>query len=196
MSAAGPTQADRTALIAPDLALAESWLDCVREFESDVVATGEPLAFALHGSPAWRVEGFDADLPSLDAVLAAGRQEADPAGVLPDGLVPCDSFWIIDPSLPTVVLGFGAVRHRLDTDFLRTEGGHIGYAIRPSARRQGHAGRALRLLLAHAATLGIEQTLLTCRHDNVASARTIERAGGEYDGDVADKRRYWISTNT
>jgi GNAT superfamily N-acetyltransferase len=52
-------------------------------------------------------------------------------------------------------LGRIAVKHRL-TDRLREVGGHIGYDVRPTARRRGHATAVLAaaLLLAH--DLGIE----------------------------------------
>jgi predicted acetyltransferase len=40
--------------------------------------------------------------------------------------------------------------------------------------------------------LEIDPVLVTCDVDNVASRRTIEGAGGEYDDTREGKRRYWI----
>jgi predicted acetyltransferase len=80
-------------------------------------------------------------------------------------------------------------------DFVRWAG-HIGYGIRPSARRRGLATWALRRMLEEARALGLEQLLVVCAVDNVASVKTIERCGGTFE-DVRDTkfgpaRRYWI----
>jgi RimJ/RimL family protein N-acetyltransferase len=55
---------------------------------------------------------------------------------------------------------------------------NISYSIVPTERRRGYGARAVRLL-AHAAsdTFGFERVELRCDVDNVASARTAERAG-------------------
>ena len=93
------------------------------------------------------------------------------------------------------ILGFIAIRHRLTT-YLFDQGGHIGYSVRPSARRQGIASAALELGLTEARGLGISPVLVTCDEDNVASRRTIEKAGGQYENSVEGKRRYWIDDGT
>ncbi|MEZ5097877.1 MAG: GNAT family N-acetyltransferase [Nocardioides sp.] len=102
--------------------------------------------------------------------------------------VHCSYRWIADDG---DLVGFLAIRHALN-DFLREEGGHIGYSVRPSRRREGHATLALALALAEARALGIERALVTCDTDNVASARTIERNGGVLEDVRHGKRRYWI----
>ena len=94
---------------------------------------------------------------------------------------------------PEQVVGFLALRTRLN-DWLFNEGGHIGYSIRPSRRREGHASRGLGLAVRRAAGLGIDRALVTCDDDNLASARTIERGGGVYEDTRNGKRRYWIET--
>ena len=80
------------------------------------------------------------------------------------------------------------------TPFLLEVGGHIGYSVRPSARRRGVATEALRLVLPHAAALGIDPALLTCDVDNVASARVIEANGGVLEDVRGVKKRYWVPT--
>jgi predicted acetyltransferase len=64
------------------------------------------------------------------------------------------------------------------TDKLRREGGHIGYGVRPSARRQGIATELLRQTLMRAREKGIEEVLVTCAKANQGSVRTILRNGG------------------
>jgi predicted acetyltransferase len=85
------------------------------------------------------------------------------------------------------------VRHRL-TPWLLDQGGHIGYSVRPSRRREGHASRALALAVRRAAELGLDRVLVTCDDDNEGSRRTIEAAGGVHEDTRGVKRRYWIDT--
>jgi predicted acetyltransferase len=75
--------------------------------------------------------------------------------------------------------------------------GHIGYGIRPSARRRGLATWAMIQLLDEARRLDLRRVLAVCAVDNAASIKTIERCGGEFDGIRDTKfghpvRRYWI----
>lgn len=86
-----------------------------------------------------------------------------------------------------------SIRHEL-TDYLLQAGGHIGYIVRPSRRRQGYAKQTLAQSLDLAAELGIKEALVTCDDDNVGSARTIEANDGVME-DIRDgKRRYWVPT--
>jgi predicted acetyltransferase len=73
-------------------------------------------------------------------------------------------------------------------------GGHIGYDVRPSARRRGHATAMLRAALPVARGLGIESALVTCDEDNVASRKVIEANGGVFEDQRGDKLRFWIPT--
>ncbi len=111
----------------------------------------------------------------------------------PTGHVPSTFYWVVDEADPTTYLGSISVRHGL-TPFLLEVGGHIGYSVRPSARRRGVATQALRLVLPHAAALGVDPALLTCDLDNVASAKVIEANGGVLEDVRGDKKRYWVPT--
>lgn len=95
------------------------------------------------------------------------------------------------------IVGRVSLRHELN-DFLLKYGGHVGYCVVPSARRNGYASEMLRLTLPIAASLGISRVLLTCDEDNAASRRVIEKNGGIFENVVQapearmTKRRYWI----
>ena len=105
-------------------------------------------------------------------------------------LVPSTTWWWCEGD---TYLGRIAVRHGL-TDRLRKLGGHIGYDVRPTARRRGHGTAMLKAALVKARELGLDQVLITCDEDNIGSRRVIEANGGvlEFAGD--DIRRYWVAT--
>ena len=84
-----------------------------------------------------------------------------------------------------------SVRHELN-ELLFSWGGHVGYAVRPSARGRGLAGSALLQMLDVCDELGIDPVLITCDVDNEPSRRTIESAGGVYEDTREGKLRYWI----
>jgi predicted acetyltransferase len=104
-------------------------------------------------------------------------------------------FWLVDGSN---VLGLVSIRHRL-TKGLRAFGGHIGYVIRPSARRKGYGTRILKLALSKARQLRLKRVLLTCSPYNVGSRKIIERNGGVFRDRARSKQgtrlRYWIAVN-
>jgi len=78
---------------------------------------------------------------------------------------------------------------------LREIGGHIGYGVRPAARRCGHATRMLAEALPFAASLGIDPALVTCDTDNEGSCRVIEACGGKLEDERHGKLRYWVPTS-
>ncbi|MFL4474865.1 GNAT family N-acetyltransferase [Paeniglutamicibacter sp. MACA_103] len=96
-----------------------------------------------------------------------------------------------------ILVGRTCIRFELN-EHLLSVGGHIGYAVRPEHRRRGHATGILRLSLAQLAQRNIASALLTCREDNVGSARTIEANGGVLENVVeasdGPTRRYWVPT--
>lgn len=171
-----------TELVRPDLRLHASWADAVGEFEAD--------GTSMHGSGMWDLDTSDLSPKVLASEIARLLAEADPATELPSGWVTCTYLWMVEDD---DFVGYVALRHRLSEQLLE-EGGHIGYGVRPSRRRQGHASRALQLALREARRLGLERVLVTCDHDNEASRLTIERAGGVYDDRRGSRLRYWIDT--
>ena len=64
-------------------------------------------------------------------------------------------------------------------DFLRKEGGHIGYCIRPTERGKHYATDMLNGALKVCDTLGINEVIITCDKSNSASANVIKNCNGE-----------------
>ena len=129
----------------------------------------------------------DSAFAAFCAAVRAERLEETPR---PDGWVPATELWWVGED---EFLGRIGIRHRL-TPFLLEAGGHIGYDVRPSARRRGHATAMLHEGLAIAAGLGIERALVTCDVDNVGSRTVIERNGGRLEDERAGKLRFWVPT--
>nr|WP_296065063.1 GNAT family N-acetyltransferase [uncultured Actinoplanes sp.] len=103
----------------------------------------------------------------------------------------CTYRWMVEQDR---VLGGIALRHSND-DLVRWAG-HIGYGVRPSARGRGLATWALTEILLEAKARGLTRLLAVCAPDNEASARTMERCGGVFEGIQDTKagplRRYWF----
>jgi predicted acetyltransferase len=111
---------------------------------------------------------------------------------LPENWVPATTYWLIDKNQ---FVGHVNVRHKL-TNYLKKEGGNIGYYIRPSARNKGYGTKILDLALIKAKKLGLQKVMLKCFESNIASKKIIERNKGQiqdkviYEGKPA--LRYWI----
>lgn len=139
----------------------------------------------------------DVDLPALTDTAAFTTyvkrvlSEQDEAAGRADWFVPMTTLWWAESDQ---MLGRLATRRRL-TPALEKAGGHIGYDVRPSARRQGHATAMLAAALPIARSLGVTQALLTVDETNSASRRVIETNGGRFIDTVGEKRRYWVPTS-
>jgi uncharacterized protein (TIGR03083 family) len=141
------------------------------------------------------VEFTDDELLSAEGFerfVLALHQAADPGLPVGAGWVHSTMLWLIDfaPDAPRY-LGRLSLRHELN-GFLRTEGGHIGYVIRPSAQRRGLGTRMLAMAMPATAARGIERALVTCDSDNVGSAKVIIGNGGVEDTPYRTKRRFWV----
>ena len=108
--------------------------------------------------------------------------------------MPATTYWLVRPD--GTILGQAGLRHRL-TPALEDFGGHIGYAIRPSARGKGYGTKMLAMALDEARDMGLPRVLITCDPANIASVRVIQKNGGvvasksvAYTGRMTS--RYWI----
>ena len=170
-------------LIPPTTQLRDSWLAAREEWGRETHQDGAGLR-----------AGDDVDtVPGFTAWVERLRRESDPSTVMEEGLVHATYWWIVDD---VGYLGAISLRHTLN-DFLLRAGGHIGYGVRPSARRRGLATWALGAVLPEARALGLERVLVTCDDANAASARTIENNGGVLEDvretELGQTRRYWIA---
>ena len=183
------------ALVWPTVAVHESFLEAVAELRAEAKRLGEPdderwTGTAVFPGEVWsdetlrRSDGFAAYVDRL-------RQSAiEDCPGRPTEYVPQTVLWWVDGA---TYLGRLGIRHRL-TDFLLNIGGHIGYVVRPSARRQGHATGMLAAALPVAYDLGIDPALVTCDTDNVASRKVIEAVGGVLEDERDGKLRFWVPT--
>jgi predicted acetyltransferase len=173
--------------MAPDVRLRESFARALREFldegrggENDHSAIGRYLREGAH----------EIDEEAFERFVHGVRAERLEETPRPEDYVPATELWWVEGD---EFLGRIGIRHRL-TPMLLEMGGHIGYDVRPSARRRGHATEMLRqgLMIAH--DLGIDPALITCNVDNVGSRTVIERNGGVLEDERRGKLRFWAPT--
>lgn len=161
----------------PDAAYRDSFLAALREFHAEGLhREWNEAAITSH------FENFVESLRKRETTFAPG-------------LVPESYYWLI---VNGVFVGRVSVRHTLNAS-LRVFGGHIGYEIRPSFRRQGYGRLIAQLGLEKARALGLRRVLITCDDTNTASARIIESVGGvlqdtiRVKGRTVPTRRYWVA---
>lgn len=127
------------------------------------------------------------------------KLEADRNMLPNDERVPADTYYLVRESDNRIV-GMLNLRRVLNEHLIRY-GGHIGYGIRPTERRQGYNLVNLYLGLLRCQELGLEEVILDCNDDNVGSYRTMERLGGIMTNTYYDEedqclvRRYVINVN-
>jgi len=156
----------------------------------------ELKAAFLRMAQEWREQGTDRyrlALEDFDAYLAEVRRFEDAATIPPDCVRGTQFCLEVDGE----IVGCARLRFELNA-LLEQEGGHIGYDVRPSARRKGFGNLILRLVLSEARRVGLERVLLTADVDNYPSLRIIETHGGTFAGESVSMesgklvRRYWI----
>jgi predicted acetyltransferase len=179
---------------APHVRFHESWLEALRECHAE-------------GRHDWLDEDVFADRDEFarycSAVGAAVERPGEPdfylaelygtprPGEWVDGYVPQTVlWWTVDDEY----LGRLSIRHRL-TPHLLYFGGNLGFEVRPSARRRGHATAMLAAALPLAAGLGIDPARVDCDADNVASRLVIERNGGVLDEERDGNLYFWVPTS-
>ena len=166
-------------LTEPSVQYKDSYLAAVQELQGEGKRMNENIRFLSE---------------NFAAFVQRSLQEKD-RSYLMSGRVPNADFWLIDDG---EFVGRLNLRYELDSDLLKF-GGHIGYEVRPSRRRQGYGTRMLRLGLEKAKAAGIHNVLVTCDENNIGSKKIIEYNGGKLenavhlDGSAVKKLRYWIA---
>jgi len=173
-------------LITPCERYMASYLDARREGHTDTTDPHLQVALAIIEAEPGR------------HIAALGKRETIIR--LPDGTelgaVPYAHLWLVAGD---ELIGRVSIRYALNERLMRF-GGHIGYGIRPSRKRQGFGRQALILAKANVRAHGLSRVLLTCADSNVGSARIIESCGGTLDSVEPHSdpphimtRRYWIT---
>jgi predicted acetyltransferase len=174
----------------PTARVRESFLAAMAEFRGE--GRGDLADVTMVGSEIRQFGDSWSSMPDgFSTYVRWLRAQALEDSPRPEGFVPSTTLWWVDGE---EYLGRIAIRHRL-TARLREVGGHIGYDVRPSARRRGCATAMVRATLPVASTLGIESALVTCDADNVASRKVIERNGGVLEDQRGNKLRFRIPTS-
>ena len=91
------------------------------------------------------------------------------------GVSPYTRFFLVDES--GNVYAQGAVRPK-PTKHNVTFAGQLGYGVLPSKRKCGYGTLMCKLLLEEAKKMGFKNVIITCRDDNIGSAKIIENNGG------------------
>ena len=177
-------------LIIPDTRVRDSFTAAMTEFRAE--GRGGPDDPSMIGVETRRYGHRWLEPDGVAWYVAELRAQVRPGPALPEGWVPCTTLWYVEGD---DYLGRIAVRHGL-TDWLLQYGGHVGYDVRPTARRRGHATAMLRDALPVSRALGLESLLITCDVDNIASRKVIEACGGALEDERGGKLRFWVPTAT
>jgi predicted acetyltransferase len=176
----------------PDPGLQASYLGALAELQAE--GNGHFLTMVHAPEPGYAGADYTlatlADPDTFAEFCAVTVALALPETPRPTAWVSGTYLWMVDDD---EVVGRISLRHSL-TPWLLEVGGHIGYAVRPTARGRGHATRALGLMLPVAAERGIAEVLVTCDEDNLGSRAVIEANGGVLEDVRGGKLRFWIPT--
>ncbi|GBG10870.1 GCN5 family acetyltransferase [Paenibacillus agaridevorans] len=172
---------EKLKLIKPSVQYKEAYL----AFYQDWIASGESIV-------PWVVERDPSDFEEYVHFLYSADAEEK---VTDNGWVPHSTYWLLDGK--DNIVGALNFRHRLNEKLLDS-GGHIGYGIRPSARRNGYASFQLGAALDIARGKGLDRLLLVCDSNNEASERTIRKHGGIMEdermtSEGSTVKRFWIA---
>jgi predicted acetyltransferase len=117
---------------------------------------------------------------------------------IPEWEVPNSTYFLYDKNQDKILGGVN-IRHELYKRYL-IDGGHIGYYIGLSERRNGYGKHILKMALKFCRSKGIQKVLVTCVKPNIASAKVILSNGGVFEKEIETGfkgeneifMRYWI----
>ena len=156
-------------LVFPNIRYKDKAIDYINEFyeyQSDINGSGALDRFLSESTyEAW-----------LEKVLA----DIDIANVEKPRVPALTYFYVREED--DKIVGMVNIRLALN-DFLREEGGHIGYSIRPTERRKHYGTEMLKDALKVCETIGIREVLVSCDKSNIASAKVIQNSNGKLDAE-------------
>ncbi len=85
------------------------------------------------------------------------------------------------------LVGLLNIRYTLN-EYMRMKYGDIGYGVRPSERMKGYATKMLKYALSECKRLGMKEVILGCYKDNIGSAKTIIKNGGELIKELEEEK--------
>lgn len=174
--------------VRPDVSLSDSFLAAMAEFAAEGRGTADDHSGLGEDLRTWTVR-WSTPTGFADYVRQLAEDEVR---VRRAGWVTASMLWWVEHE---EYVGRLQIRHSL-TESLVELGGHIGYDVRPTARRRGHATAMLADALPRAGALGIASALITCDVDNVGSRTVIETNGGVLEDERAGKLRFWVPTGS
>jgi len=123
------------------------------------------------------IDGFKIGYELTDFDLLLNRLEENYLGVnLADNFAPNSTFYFMNKN--DDIVGFLNLRHSLSA-YLELDGGHIGFAVRPSFRKKGYATEILKQGLIKAQELNLKSVLLSVNETNIGSIKVIEKNKGK-----------------
>ena len=166
--------------------------------ENEQKATEFIQEFYDHSSPINGTGGLDGYLKNstYSEWLTKIIRDIDIANI-PEGRVPGFTYFYVREE-DDKIIGMINIRLALN-DFLRTEGGHIGYCIRPTERGKGYGTKMLRETLEFCKRIGLYEVIISCDKPNMVSAGVIKNCGGVLDAEFFSEffgeeiQRYKIS---
>jgi predicted acetyltransferase len=166
-------------LIRPEIAYKDSYIAAMQEFKAEKL---------------WHY--VDLDIEQLERDFDDYlREVVMREHTVPAGWVTETRLWLVDEK---DFIGRISLRHHLN-ESLRRFGGHIGYEVRPTRRKEGHGTRMLREILPIARAKGLDKVMLTCDDDNVGSQKIIIANGGVLEDVIQNDfrpvptMRWWIT---
>ena len=165
----------------PTLSDKEEWLEYIKEYKEN-----DPLNNPLINDGA----------SSYEEWLKERVNEHYGIDLKP-GRVPATVYFLMKGNR---IVGNLSIRHNINTEFLSTFGGHIGYQIRPSERRKGYGKKILNLALQECHDMNLKNVLITCKKENTGSRKIIESNMGEFKTEVTMDdgtifKQYWIDVD-
>lgn len=152
-------------LVFPNIEYKEKAIEFINEFyeyESDINGSGA-------------LDGYLLD-STYENWLNKVQDDIDIANIIQPRVPALTYFYVREED--DKIIGMINIRLALN-DFLRKEGGHIGYCIRPTERKKHYATDMLKYALKVCDVLSIKEVLVTCDKQNIASSNVIKNCNGK-----------------